>query len=196
VKGILSVSDADQRTLCFLREIEDISEHLTDRKASKFIDTTYSPDGQLVIDSEAETLLHRLKHTRIPNALQSENIFSYKVRWESNGINRTDHADYIAQFNKDFHDTIQKQIDHCAQSNAMVVSDPLQREVLEHAIQCKTYIAKFHGRTDVMDKVNCLFLPLDIDLVAIFCTLAGKIHYKHERKSTVYCTWCFRVWEN
>ncbi|CAF3919171.1 unnamed protein product, partial [Adineta steineri] len=30
----------------------------------------------------------------------------------------------------------------------------LQHEVLEHAIQCKTYVAKFHGRTDVLDKLG------------------------------------------
>ena len=164
MKGILSVSNANERTLCFLREIEDISEHLNDRKASKFIDMTSSLDGQLIVDSEAETLLNRLKYTRIPHVLQAENIFSYKVRWGSDGISRSDHAEYIAHFNKDFHDAIQKQIDHCVQSNSMLVSDPLQREVLEHAIQCKTYIAKFHGRTDVMDKVTCLFDRLVLDL--------------------------------
>lgn len=158
VKGIVSVPNANERTLCFLREIEDISEHLTDCKASKYIDVTSSPNSQLLVDSEAETLLNRLKYTRIPDALQSKNIFSYKVRWGSDGISRIDHAEYIAQFNKDFHDAILKQIDHCVQSNAMLVSDPLQREVLEHAIQCKTYIAKFHGRTDVMDKVKYIFL--------------------------------------
>ena len=36
----------------------------------------------------------------------------------------------------------------------MIVSNPLQHEILEHAIQCKTYVAKFHGRTDVLDKVG------------------------------------------
>jgi Cdc6-like AAA superfamily ATPase len=30
----------------------------------------------------------------------------------------------------------------------------LQHEILEHAIQCKTYVEKFHGRTDVLNKVK------------------------------------------
>jgi len=156
VNGILSASNANQRTLCFLREIDDIHHHLSDNKASKFIDLHYSNDGQPIIDQEAEHLLTRLKNTRIPNVLQSNNIFSYKVRWTSDGINRRDHAEYIAQFNDDFYRAIKQQIDCCVKSRIMIISDPLQHEILEHAIQCKTYVAKFHGRTDVLDKVRCI----------------------------------------
>ena len=154
VKGILTTSNANQRALCFFREIEDIYDHLSDRKASKYIDLQPSKDEQPVVDHEAETLLNRLKHTRIPSVLKPENIFSYKVRWNADGIDRHHHADYIAQFNEDFYRAIQKQIDQCARSNAMMISDPLEREVLEHAIKCKTYIAKFHGRTDIINKVR------------------------------------------
>ena len=154
VNGILSVSNANQRTLCFIREIDGIHQHLTDNKASKYIDLQDSADGQPVIDEEAERLLNRLKKQRIPNALQSKNIFSYRVPWTSNGINRHDHGQYIAKFNDDFYKAIKEQIDTCVQSRVMRVSDPLQHEILEHAIQCKTYVAKFHGRTDVLDKVK------------------------------------------
>ncbi|CAF4641417.1 unnamed protein product [Rotaria sp. Silwood2] len=154
VKGILSVSDANQRTLCFLREIDDIYDHLSDNKVSKFIDLHYSNDGKPIIDHEAEQLLNRLKYTRIPNALQSNNIYSYKVHWKPDGINRRDHIEYIAQFNDDFYNAIKQQIDCCVKSRIMIVSDPLQHEILEHAIQCKTYVAKFHGRADVLDKLE------------------------------------------
>ena len=154
VKGILTASNRNQRTLCFFREIEDIYEHLSDRKASKYIDLCPPNDGQPVVDHEAETLLNRLKCTRIPGVLQPENIFSYKVRWTPDGIDRHRHADYIAQFNDDFYQSIRQQIDQCAKSNVMMFSDPLEREVLEHAIKCKTYIAKFHGRTDIITKVR------------------------------------------
>ena len=153
VKGLLLPSNANQRTLCFLREIEDIADHISDHKASKFIDMISSAEGHPVIDREAESLLNRLKHKRIPNALDPDNIYSYKVRWTPNGINRVDHAEYISQFHADFEAAIRKQIDHCVRSNAMIVFDPLQHEILEHAIQCKTYISKFHGRTDVIHKV-------------------------------------------
>ncbi|CAF4169547.1 unnamed protein product, partial [Rotaria magnacalcarata] len=105
-----------------------------------------------IIDQEAEQLLTRLKHTRIPDVLQSNNIYSYKVHWTPKGINRRDHAEYIAKFNEDFYNAIIQQIDSCAKARIMIVSDPLHHEILEHAIQCKTYVAKFHGRTDVLDK--------------------------------------------
>lgn len=105
------------------------------------------------VDSEAEKLLNRLKHTRIPAALKAQNIFTYKVKWSPNGINRQDHAEYIEEFNNDFYTAMKKQIDKCAQSRYVIDSDSLQHEVLEHAIQCKTYVAKFHGRIDVLSKV-------------------------------------------
>ncbi|CAF3962519.1 unnamed protein product [Rotaria sordida] len=151
--GILSASDANQQTLCFLREIENIHDHITDSKASKFIDLQYSNDGQPKVDSEAENLLNNLKHKRIPSVLQSSNIYSYKVHWTPMGINRKDHIEYITRFNDDFYNAIKQQIDQCIQSRILIDSDSLQHEILEHAIQCKTYVAKFHGRIDVLNRV-------------------------------------------
>ncbi|UJR18077.1 hypothetical protein I4U23_004977 [Adineta vaga] len=154
LKGIVSSPNANQRTLCFFREIEDIYDHLTDKKASKFIDLTSTNDGKVLIDNEAESLLNRLKFIRIPNSLESNQIYSYKVPWTSNGINRTDHSDYINKFNEDFYNSIQQQIDHCLQTSLVNNLNVLQREILEHAIQCKTYVKKFHSRTDILDKLE------------------------------------------
>jgi len=105
------------------------------------------------IDQEAERLLDRLKNTRIPDVLKSENIYKYKVHWSPNGINRQNHGEYIEKFNNDFYKAMKEQIDLCAQSRYTIGSDSLQHEVLEHAIQCKTYVTKFHGRSDVLSKV-------------------------------------------
>ncbi|CAF2915701.1 unnamed protein product [Rotaria sp. Silwood2] len=138
----------------FLREIENIHDHITDSKVSKFIDMQYSNDGQPKLDSEAESLLNNLKYKRIPSVLQSSNIYSYKVHWTPMGINRKDHAEYITRFNDDFYNAIKQQIDQCIQSRILIGSDPLQHEILEHAIQCKTYVAKFHGRTDVLSRLK------------------------------------------
>jgi hypothetical protein len=49
---------------------------------------------------------------------------------------------------------MKEQIDQCVQTRFIIGSDSLQHEVLEHAIQCKTYVAKFHGRSDVLSKVE------------------------------------------
>ncbi|CAF3112951.1 unnamed protein product [Rotaria sp. Silwood2] len=152
VKGILTTPDANQRTLYFLREIEDIREHLFDSKISKYIDMYHSKTGELIIDSEAENLLQNLKYSRIPSKLQSSNVFSYKVHWTPNGINRHDHATYIAQFNDDFYHAVKLQIDQCVKSRILFDSDPLQHEILEHTIQCRTYVNKFHGRIDILNQ--------------------------------------------
>ncbi|CAF4090255.1 unnamed protein product [Adineta steineri] len=150
INGILSAKDANERTLCFLREIVDIRDHLSDEKASKYIDMSSSTD----IDHEAEKLLNRLRTTRIPTALQSSNIFQYQVHWSSNGITRQNHVEYLEKFNNDFYQAMQNQIDKCVQSRFTHDSNSLQHEVLEHAIQCKTYVTKFYGRTDVLSKLE------------------------------------------
>ncbi|CAF1483609.1 unnamed protein product, partial [Rotaria sp. Silwood1] len=106
------------------------------------------------IDIEAKKLLDRLKNIRIPSILKSQNIFKYKVHWSSNGINGQDHSKYIEQFNNDFYTSIKEQIDRCVQSRYTIGSDSLQHEILEHAIQCKTHIGKFHGRIDVLSKLE------------------------------------------
>ncbi|CAF4750594.1 unnamed protein product [Rotaria sp. Silwood1] len=146
----ISAKDANERTLCFLREIVDIQNHLSDEKVRKYIDMS----SETVIDQEAEKLLDRLKNVRIPAVLKSQNIFKYKLHWSSNGINRQEHSQYIEEFNNDFYTAMKEQIDRCVQSRYTIGSDSLQHEVLEHAIQCKTYVAKFHGRIDVLSKLE------------------------------------------
>lgn len=150
INGILSSKDANERTLCFLRDIVDIHDHVSDEKAAKYIDMI-SPD---VVDDDAENLLNRLKNVRIPGSLRSDNIFKYRVRWSRNGITREKHSEYLHEFNDDFHRAMTQQIDRCVQSRLIIASDSLQHEVLEHAIQCQTYVTKFHGRIDVLEQVG------------------------------------------
>ncbi|UJR16165.1 hypothetical protein I4U23_003075 [Adineta vaga] len=150
VNGILLAKDANERTLCFLREIVDIREHLSDDKVSKYIDMSTSSD----VDQEAEKLLERLKTVRIPAALKSSNVYKYQVRWSPDGITRQRHIEYLDKFNNDFYQAMKEQIDRCVQARLRISSDDLQHEVLEHAIQCKTYVSKFHGRSDVLSKLE------------------------------------------
>ena len=105
------------------------------------------------LDEEAKKLLDRLKTTRIPAVLKSRNIFKYQVRWSSDGINRQEHSEYIEEFNNDFYTAIKDQIDRCVQSRFTIDSNSIQHEVLEHAIQCKAYVTRFHGRIDVLFNV-------------------------------------------
>ena len=101
-------------------------------------------------------LLNNLKYSRIPKKLQSSNIFSYKVHWTSNGINRDDHNAYLTRFNEDFYYAIKQQIDQCIQSRILININPSEHEIIEHAIQCKTHLRKFHGRIDILDRVKSI----------------------------------------
>lgn len=193
IDGILNAKDANERTLCFLREIVDIREHLSDEKAAKYIDlVSNSADEKATIDHEAEKLLDRLKQTRIPNSLRSENIYKYRVRWSPKGINRKDHIEYIQAFNADFHRAIKDQIDRCVEAKFSVGINSLHHEVLEHAIQCKTYVSKFHGRIDVLSEVK--EAKTKDSSSNVFSV--RKLREEFGRESTLYRLRRFRLWKD
>jgi hypothetical protein len=74
------IPNANERTLCFFREIDDVYEHLSNNKAGKYIELQYLNDGTPIVNDEVEKLLNRLKYTRITNVLQSKNMYRYKIR--------------------------------------------------------------------------------------------------------------------
>ena len=119
-----------------------------------------------------------MKTVRIPAALKSSNIYKYQVRWSPDGITRQHHSEYLEQFNDDFYRSMKEQIDRCAQARLRITPDELQHEVLEHAIQCKTYVSKFHGRTDVLSKVGTKLIMTELRKYYLF--LVGRI-YKHKK---------------
>lgn len=176
VKGILNASNANERALCFIREIENITEHISESKADKFIDLTRSTDGTVVVDQEAEQLLNRLKNERIPSVLKPENIYTYRVPWKPGGISRTAHAEYLSKFHDDFYKSLKDQIDCCIRHRLSTITDPLEHEIQEHAIQCKTYVSKFHGRTDVLQHVRNEYKSILFDRYHL--SLVRNIHEK------------------
>ena len=71
--GILKLSnDVADHCLCFVRIIEDLTDHLDHSKAWRFIDML-STDSKM-IDSEAQLILSQLRDEKITQKLQNFNI--------------------------------------------------------------------------------------------------------------------------
>ena len=70
--GLLAPNDVTSSALCFVRNIEDMSEHLHESKAWRFIDK--SDDD---VDDEAQKMLTQLRDAEIPRKLPQSNILKY-----------------------------------------------------------------------------------------------------------------------
>ena len=81
-RGILKATDVDNRTLVFIRNIEDIEEFVKDGQdiLGKFIDL----DENKNVDEASKKHLNNLKLDKIPNAYKSasENITTYTVSYK------------------------------------------------------------------------------------------------------------------
>ena len=78
--GILTATDPNKSSLCFIRTIENLESNLTDSTISRFIDTELDQNKEVTLDLEAKKLLDNLKQIKIPAKLNREtNIFNFKV---------------------------------------------------------------------------------------------------------------------
>ena len=85
-RGIIGYTGHQNRTLCFIREIEDIN--LNHPKAWRFIDQ--HNDG--TIDQEAQEHLQQLKD-KLSQKMEPQNMHHFQVKWSNTeGINEVDHA--------------------------------------------------------------------------------------------------------
>ena len=67
--GLLQQTDATSSALCFVRHIDDMSEHLHASKAWRFIDK--SDDD---VDGDAQKMLMELRDAAVPKKLPQNNI--------------------------------------------------------------------------------------------------------------------------
>jgi hypothetical protein len=82
-----------------------------------------------------------------------------KVHWDPRqGISRETHKEYLEEFGKLFHNSVQQLIDRNATKphfldNFQIKDKKLLQEILEHANFCNEIVDKFHGRSDLIEQV-------------------------------------------
>lgn len=144
-QGIFCHSDPNKHCLCYCREIEGLTESLSDEAAKRFIDVI--PENPLQLNEESQHMLSNLKHVRLPQVLQSTNIHEYSIPWSPDGVdpNHTEHNLYLSNFCSHVHENLKLFIDEAVKEATSEVPT-LHKEVLHHASFCATKCASFHGR--------------------------------------------------
>ena len=156
-RGIISASSPTETHCCwFKRVIVDLHEHVESPNASKFVDKTWGPNAG--IDEAAQALLGSLRETELPQALPSNMVFHYDVKWTENGIDpesSVEHAQYIDNLCACFYDTLTGMIENgISISVESRVRDHLVDEVFQHAAFCQKKCETFHGREEFMKDVR------------------------------------------
>lgn len=94
------------RQICLFRYIQDLLEHVEDKKGPKFIDIMEEE-----IDGEAQRLLHILRDKTIPQYVDKDNMSNFVVRWSSpSGISEKKNHDYIKNLCETFYMMVRKQV--------------------------------------------------------------------------------------
>ena len=121
--------------------------------AGRYTDVTTSDPPSL--DSSAQELLLSLKQERVPAHLSPDNIRHFSVPWKAGGIDPSDTtcAAYLSDFCDAVYTGIKGLIDRALSTQEKVVSK-LVEEVHHHASFCLTKCESFHGRDDVLNKVQ------------------------------------------
>ena len=155
-RGIINAIGQDKRCFWFKRVITDISDNIGDSNVAKFVDKTWGNPS--TVDEPAQQLLNKLREKDLPEALPSNNIIQYNVKWHNNGIDPSasqEHAQYIEKICTDFHDTLTEKINRGIEEDKSIhTEDPLTDEIFQHGTFCKKKCELFHGRHEFLTTVK------------------------------------------
>ncbi|CAH1790955.1 unnamed protein product [Owenia fusiformis] len=151
--GLFQSPDPPSECICFIRDITDIEEHLEHKRAQKFVDLDPSA---VKLDFEAQNMLSEMRDHKINELMKSENIKTFKVKWSnSGGICPDEHKEYLEYLNQSYYEKMCALIDNnMSQSSDTITKDPLVVEVLQHLRSCKSRCEVFHGRGEIIEKVE------------------------------------------
>ena len=144
--GIFRVSSPEDSCLCYTRTLSGVDKNLQDHLASRYTDVL--PSGTL--DIEAQTLLQRLKHQKLPQVLKTgSNYREYSIPWVPGGLSDEvmDHEKYLSQLCGQVFIDVKRLIDGALTKQTNLCS-PLDREVLHHAVLCKAKCESYCDRRD------------------------------------------------
>ncbi|XP_064629347.1 NACHT and WD repeat domain-containing protein 2-like [Lineus longissimus] len=152
----LSIEKPDDHCLVFIRNIEDLGFNLRHHKASRFIDLLpVSDEGTMPrVDEESLRRLKAMNNGKIQERLSNDNIIQMFARWSNDdGINCRDHSQYLNKFCDIFQSLMKNLIDR-AVVKMRRITNPLSDTILDHLTYCKDMCKVFHGRMDLLQKIQ------------------------------------------
>ena len=166
-KGILDKGTRpDETSVCIIRKIIDIEDHLDDFRAEKFTDKINSQ-----VDSEAKQLLQNLRDSRLSHMLPENNVTKLDIEWHASGasisienktnVAKEDGSDGVLIKHKNYLNSICDQfftnVARLVSSNGrkhMKLYDDWTVEVLQHLHFARSRCEVFEGREDVIKAVK------------------------------------------
>ena len=150
--------------ICLFRIIDDLLQHVNEKPGSKFIDMMDSE-----IDGEAQRLLHNLRDNLIPKHVSKEDMANFIVKWgRPSGITETRHKDYIRNLCDMFYKMFRTQLLVAIEKQQDFKQDALLAEVLQHAKLCESRCKAFHGRKDILNRIEDYVKQLQTQPMVIY----------------------------
>ena len=175
--GIFKLPDPQEHCLCYIREIESLQNHLSDKAVSQYIDI--NPKNPTQVKAKSQQLLHKLKNAKIPAYLGSENIRMYSLPWVAGGITlqNTEHAKYLDQLCQHVFTDLKLLIDRALSSRIpqCIATQELYVEVVQHAKFCANRCEAFCGQENLLSKIlTCFTAEQGMPLVVYGESGSGK----------------------
>ena len=154
-QGIFKVPNPQNHCLCYIRELEGLHNHLSDKAAKQYVDV--STEDPTTADEKSQQLLFKLKNVTVPTYLGSKNVRTYSLPWMTGGVNphNVEHAKYLNQFCQHVYTDLKMLIDGALASriSQCVATKELYLEVLHHASFCVSRCETFCGQEDLLSKI-------------------------------------------
>ncbi|XP_035676380.1 NACHT domain- and WD repeat-containing protein 1-like isoform X4 [Branchiostoma floridae] len=149
-RGIIQSTDANQRAVIFIRNLQNIEKHVGADAVSAYLDLM----DREKLNEESQRLLEDLKG-KLPSKLK--NVHQYEVEWTDKGVNEDveSHASYLERFSDDFVADLKAMIFKSLQSESEQEQndDWFLTEVISHARFCQAKCESFCGRQEIFDAV-------------------------------------------
>ncbi|KAI8511559.1 NACHT domain- and WD repeat-containing protein 1 [Branchiostoma belcheri] len=149
-RGIMESTDANQRAVIFMRNLQNIEKHVGADAVSAYLDLM----DREKLNEESQSLLEDLKG-KLPAKLK--NVHQYEVEWTDKGVNEDveSHASYLERFSDDFVADLKAMIFKSLQSESEQEQndDWFLTEVISHARFCQAKCESFCGRQEIFDAV-------------------------------------------
>ena len=151
--GIFDLSTPNSHCLCYVREIEELHDNISEAIACRYIDGDPSNPSQ--VDKSAQHLLQELKEKKLPIALHQSNMQKFIIPWSSGGVdpNVLEHRKYLESLCKQVYSDVKRLVDEALVSKNFKTTE-LHHEILHHASFCLSKCESFCGREELLSNIH------------------------------------------
>lgn len=163
-QGILQADSPNSCAFWFQRIITDIKENIKSHSAAKYVDIeeisrkSHGTGEPYEVDKAAEELLNALKEKQIVKVLDKNNIVSYNIKWQENGVDShssQEHHQYIDKLCQDFIQKIKDCIEDAIKNRKnSTLDNKLFEEVAQHSICCQQLCSSLYSQTKPLNKIK------------------------------------------